>query len=173
MLLIARTEQDLLTTKATLDVFGSATGLRTNMDKCTIVPICCTGEEVTRVQDHLPCQIADFPITYLGIPLSTNKLKREHLEPVVEKVRNRLPSWKASLMNKSWRLAHLKATLSAIPVHILMTIRHSNWMISAVDKTRRGFFWAGEQSTSGGQCTMAWPRITRPLKYVGLGITDL
>lgn len=34
MLFIAPTRQDLLTTKTILDIFGAATGLRTNMSKC-------------------------------------------------------------------------------------------------------------------------------------------
>lgn len=45
MLFITPTEQDLLTTKTILDIFGSATGLRTNMNKYTIVPICCSDEQ--------------------------------------------------------------------------------------------------------------------------------
>lgn len=173
VLFIAPAEQDLLTTKSILEICGSPTGLRANMSKCIIVPICCSDQEIARIQEHFPCQTASFPITYLGIPLSTHKLKKEYLEPVVQAVRNRLPRWKAGLMNKAGRRAHVKETLSAMPVHTLKTIKQANWMILAIDKTRRGFFWAGEHTTSRGQCTMAWQRITRPLQYGGLRITDL
>lgn len=170
---VTPTQQDLLTTNTILDIFGAATGLRTNMSKCTVVPICCSEEEVARVQEYLPCQITDFPITYLGIPLSTGRLRKEHLEPLVDKVRGRLPRWKTGLMNKAGRLAHVKATLTAIPIHTLMTIAQVKWMIDAIDKTRRGFFRAGGPAANGGQCMMAWPQITRPLEHGGLGIMDL
>lgn len=158
MLFIAPTQQDLLTTRTILDIFGGATGLRTNMAKCTVVPICCSDEEIARVGEYLPCQITEFPITYLGIPLSTNKLRKEHLEPLVDKVCGRLPKWKAGLMNKAGRLAHVKATLTAMPIHTLMTVAQVPWMIEAVDKTRWGFFWAGGPTANDGQCMMAWPR---------------
>ncbi|GJN01931.1 hypothetical protein PR202_ga19236 [Eleusine coracana subsp. coracana] len=109
----------------------------------------------------------------LGMLLSTGNLRKEHLEPVVDKVRGRLPTWKAGFMNKAGRLSLVKSTLSAIPIYPLISIKLPGWVVTAIDKARRGFFWAGEPSASGGKCTMAWPCITRSLDNGGLGIIDL
>lgn len=80
------TDQDLIAVTSILELFGEASRLQMNISKCTIVPICCSEQEVQRAASYIPCQISNFPITYLGIPLSTSHLRKIHLEPVVDKV---------------------------------------------------------------------------------------
>jgi len=53
------------------------------------------GEEVN---SNLQCAISEFPTTYLGLPISDKKLRRCDLLTWVEKIANKLPGWKASLM---------------------------------------------------------------------------
>jgi hypothetical protein len=38
---------------------------------------------------------------------------------------------------------------------------------------RRRFLWAGDQEIHGGKCKVNWTRVCRPIKYEGLGITEL
>lgn len=71
MLFLTPSEQDLTTTAALLSLFGNTPGLRTNLGKCIVAPICCTVEDIERMRQLLPCQLSNFPITYLGTPLST------------------------------------------------------------------------------------------------------
>jgi hypothetical protein len=56
---------------AILQVFGAASGLHTNMDKCSITPIYGCDGALGEIQEQLPCQVAYFPIRYLGLTLST------------------------------------------------------------------------------------------------------
>uniref|UniRef100_A0A453EX53 Uncharacterized protein n=1 Tax=Aegilops tauschii subsp. strangulata TaxID=200361 RepID=A0A453EX53_AEGTS len=53
----------------------------------------------------------------LGIPLTTRRPTAAQLQPLVDSVAAKLPTWKAWLMNKAGRLALVKSVLSAIPVH--------------------------------------------------------
>jgi hypothetical protein len=46
-----------------------------------------------------PCEIKPFPCHYLDIPLSLTKLDKEIIQPVLNVVANRLPTWKAGLLN--------------------------------------------------------------------------
>ena len=66
---------------------------------------------------HFPGKIDPFPIRYLGIPLGVRKLAKHDLQPLIDKVANRLPAWKANLLNKAGRTVLIKSTLSAIPTH--------------------------------------------------------
>jgi hypothetical protein len=43
--------------------------------------------------------MADFPCTYLGLPLSDRKLRKADLMAWIEMIGHKLPSWKANLMN--------------------------------------------------------------------------
>jgi hypothetical protein len=53
-----------------LDLFGEASGLRTNIVKSSIVPVRCTPTNLNLVQQLLPCRLEAFPFKYLGLPLS-------------------------------------------------------------------------------------------------------
>src|SRR6185312_12181132 len=61
---------DISITLDILQLFGEASGLKTNVQKSTVSPIHCLEEHRALVQAHLPCQITEFPCKYLGVPLS-------------------------------------------------------------------------------------------------------
>lgn len=140
ILFIAPTTQDLVATNAILELFGCASGLCTNMQKCIAAPICCSEEDLDIVQALMLRQILDFPITCLGISLSPSGLRKAHIELMVDKIKGRLPTWKAGLLHKSGRLSLMKSTLSAMPIYTLISIHLPTWALKVIDKYRRGFF---------------------------------
>jgi hypothetical protein len=52
-----------------LRLFGKASGLQTNVQKSSVLPIRCNDQIVAAVKELLPCQFGDFPCKYLGMPL--------------------------------------------------------------------------------------------------------
>lgn len=81
VLFITPMVRDLMEISAILNLFDNASGLKTNLQKSIIVLIWCTEETLLEVHSLLSCPIAVFPITYLRIPLSTGRLKKEDIEP--------------------------------------------------------------------------------------------
>jgi hypothetical protein len=63
------------------------------------------------------CQQVDFPITYLGVPLSIGKLSRSVWQMLIDRVADKLSIWKGALMHRAGRLALIKTTLSTIPIY--------------------------------------------------------
>nr|ABA97942.1 retrotransposon protein, putative, LINE subclass [Oryza sativa Japonica Group] len=156
-----------------LAIFGEASGLRTNFAKCSALPIQCNEADHTLLRDELPCQVASFPCTYLGLPLSIFRLKKEDLQLLVDRIARRLPSWIADLMTPIGRATMVNAVLSSIPIYLLMAINVPKWVIKGIDKIHRGFLWAGKAVANGGVCRVAWPRVCAPKEFGGLGIPDL
>ena len=69
-------EAELRTVRAILALFGEASGLRTNFAKCSVSPIACSEEVAQQAAAVMECQLAPFPVKYLGIPLSICLLRR-------------------------------------------------------------------------------------------------
>lgn len=143
------------------------------MNKSQVLPIACTKEQVGEAKQILQCEIGHLPCKYLGLPLSIRKLTVTDLQPVLDKIADRLPGWKAILLQRSERPILVRAVLTALPIHVLIAIDVPKWIIRAIDKLRRGFLWKGRTDTKGGQCPIAWEWVTRPLHLGGLAIHDL
>jgi hypothetical protein len=98
---------DIAITVDILHLFGEASGLRINLQKSNILPIRCGDQELQLVHELLPCAASDFPCKYLGLPLSLKKLKKEHIQPIIDKLANHLPGWKADLLTRAERKVHV------------------------------------------------------------------
>jgi hypothetical protein len=61
-------------------------GMSINFHKCDLVPINVDDEEAQMFAQTLCCKLGVFPLTYLGTPLHYKKLRKEDLQPVVDKV---------------------------------------------------------------------------------------
>jgi len=166
-------DEELQVTREILNVFGKTSGLQTNLHKSNIIPIHCEDNSLSAVSANLPCPISEFPCTYLGLQLSNKKLRKTNLMPWIEKVADKLPGWKASLMNRAGRITMVRFVLSAIPVYLLIAINVPKWFIKAIDKIRNGFIWKGKEQANGGCCLVASEKVMRPLFLGGLGIVNL
>ena len=82
--------------------------------------------------------MSSFPATYLGLPISDKKL-RSVLRVWIEKIANRLPGWKVSLMRLAGRAVLVHFVPTAIPIYLLVALKVPKWFIRAIDKIRRGF----------------------------------
>jgi hypothetical protein len=137
---IKPTVEDVYTAARILADFGHASGLITNRSKCEVYPIQCEGINIEEIMAPFSCPVQSFPCKYLGLPLHFKKLKRVDVQPLIDKVANRLPSWKGKFLNRAGRLKLVNAVLSAVPTYFLTMFSPKKWLIKHLDKIRRGFF---------------------------------
>jgi hypothetical protein len=70
---------DIQVTMGILQLFGESSGLKTNQQKSNVLPIGCGTPKIQVVHEQLPCELAELPCKYLGLPLSLKKLSREQV----------------------------------------------------------------------------------------------
>ncbi|XP_071681522.1 uncharacterized protein [Lolium perenne] len=70
MLLVKPTVEEVTATMELLRVFGEASGLQCNLVKSSVSPFRCSLVDLQPVLDVLNCPVKEFPIQYLGLPLS-------------------------------------------------------------------------------------------------------
>lgn len=172
MLFCHATPEDVAAVKGILTLFGKASGLLVNYAKSSATTLHSEpmADEAT---SQLGCPVAQLPITYLGIPLTTRQPTANQLQPLVDSVAARLPTWKTWLMNKAGRLALVKSVLSAIPVNQLLAFAPPKKTLKQLEKILRGFLWAGRAIANGGHCHVNWRHVCRPIEYGGLGVRDI
>jgi hypothetical protein len=159
--------------KTILQIFGDASGLRTNLGKCSITPIHVPEGNTQQLQAILGCQIAEFPITYLGLPLGVKKVPKAKIQSVVDAVARRMPACHVPLMNRSGRLIWIKSVLCAIPIYTIIADGLPPWAIEEINAIYRRFLWTGKEGSIRGKCMVAWPSVCQPMDLGGLGILDL
>jgi len=164
---------DIDVTLGILNLFGESMGLKTNLQKSNVLPIRCGDAELAAVQNLLPCALTDFPCKYLGLPLSLKKLTKEQIQPIIDRIADQLPGWKADLMTKVGRKVQVQFVLTGMLIYLVMAFDFPPWAIREVDKIRRGFLWRGRRDAKGGHCLVAWVKVCLPKELGGLGISDL
>jgi hypothetical protein len=116
------TRLDLLTCSAIVEDFGVASGLCTNLAKCSIHPIRCSTEQVELARCILGCEVGSLPFKYLRLPLGIRKVSVAQFQPMVDNAVRRFQPWCAKLMNRGGRMILVQTTLSAMLVHALMSL---------------------------------------------------
>jgi hypothetical protein len=131
ILFIRPSVQEARVVKEILRVFGEASGLKTNLAKCSVTPIFGEEDVLSEIVAILGCQIQEFPIRYLGLQLSTKKLPKAHVHSIVEAVARKLPP--SQVMARSGRLVWIKSVLRAIPIYSMMVDCLLPWAVREID----------------------------------------
>jgi hypothetical protein len=85
-------DREIKNLKLVLMVFDQVPGMRINFNKSESIPLSLNDSQINRVAHVLNCHIGSFPFKYLGVPIHFKKLKREDLQPVIDKLIKRVAS---------------------------------------------------------------------------------
>lgn len=114
-----------------------------------------------------------MPIRYLGLPITTARLRLVHLQFILDRIRARLAGWKGRLMPIASRRVLVRCVLSAMPTFAITVLRAPKKFYKEVDKARSRFLWAQDEEATGGKCKVGCQVVTAPVRVGGLGIHDL
>jgi hypothetical protein len=148
--------------------FEKLSRMKINFYNSDMTPINMEESEAQQFAKVFYCKVGSFPFNYLGIPLHYDKLKREDLQPVVSKVMNRIPRWRARLMSYSVRVTLLKACSA----NLMPVIKFTKWALVAINLQMTNFFW-NDQKNNHKHHLSNWQSLCEKKDQGGMGIPDL
>ena len=116
--------------------FEQLSGMKINYDKSGLMVAGVDEDRANEFARILCCKRSSFP---LGVPLHFTKLRKEDLQPVIDKIVKRIAGWKGRLLSYACRLTLLKSCLASIPVYLLSVIKFPRWAIDLIN-THMGHF---------------------------------
>ncbi|GJN11663.1 hypothetical protein PR202_ga29867 [Eleusine coracana subsp. coracana] len=144
-----------------------------NFGKSTVVPMHVGNDVVQECVGLLGCRQEGFSHTYLGLPLSNEKLNMAAMAPLFRRSDRYLAGWQPALLIHKSRTVLINAVLDALPTYLMSALQLPLGAIDKYDEQRRAFLWSGEDTVSGAQCLVAWDVVTGPLEKGGLRVRDI
>ncbi|WVZ90528.1 hypothetical protein U9M48_036821, partial [Paspalum notatum var. saurae] len=164
------TQKDVTALSRLLRNFGDTSGLLDNAQKSTVVPIRCGGLDLTAILTNFEAQTKQFPIKYLGLPLSHKCLRRVDFQPLVDKMANKLTTLEREAIKPR---GPLKLVLTSQAIYSITSLSPPKSTLREIDGMRKRFLWAGAEALTGAKCKVNWLRSARPLDLGGLGVLHL
>jgi hypothetical protein len=127
--------------KMLLYIYEQMAGLKINFSKSEICLI--NGDDLLGVQyaELFNCQTGEFPIRYLGVPVSPSRLHVIDWTPLKEKNGKKLDIWKGGTMSIADRTILINSSLTSTFIYHMSMYLLPKTMVKQLDKQRRTFFW--------------------------------
>jgi hypothetical protein len=133
--------------KGVLMLFETVSGMRINFYKCELIPMNLEEERTHEIAHVLNCPIGALPFKYLGVPIHFEKLKREDIQPLVDKLLKRMAGWRGKLLAYSSRLELVKSCLSSVPVYLLSFIKFLKWAVRLLESQMPHCLWSNNSDS--------------------------
>lgn len=165
-------DEHLNNLKCELACFETISGMRINFHKSEIIPVNVEGEDSHGIAHIFGCPVGSFPIKYLGILLHHDRLRKEDLQPIIDKIIKRIAGWRGRLLSYSGRLILIKTCLASIPVYLMSYIKLPKWAINLINSQMSHCLW-NHSSQQKSFHLANWPSMCTRKEYGGLGIPDI
>jgi hypothetical protein len=158
--------------KWVLTCFEQVSGMKVNYNKSELVPINLDDNEIAGFKEVFDCVVGSFPIKYLGVPLHHEKLRREDLQPIIDKILKRIAGWRGKLLSHAARVLLVKACLASIPIYLLSFFKFPKWALNLINTQMANCLW--NDTKDKRKLHLAnWHIVCMPKSQGGLGIPYL
>ena len=96
--------------------FEAISSLKINLAKSGLVGINVDSQTMNAFASLAGCQVLQWPLTYLDIPLGGNPHAISFWDPVVHKISKRLDCWKGAYFSLGGRIILIQSCLFGIPL---------------------------------------------------------
>ena len=109
---------------------------------------------------------------YLGMEVGGNPRKKQLWEPVMNKISNRLSSWKGRFLSLAGRICLLKLVFTPVPLFYLSFSKAPESVCKNIISMQRKFLWGWGKDTKPISW-VSWEKACQPKEEGGLRIKDI
>lgn len=171
ILFLANTEENIATIKFLLYCYEEMSGLKINYQKSEVIVIGGDESDTLRVANLFNCKSGKLPFSYLGIPVSVDKLSATNLNIPAAKIEKRLATWKCGHLSYGGRSILINSCLSSIPMYMMGIYLLPEGVHQKMDSFRARFFWEGLEGKKKYHM-IKWEALCRPKDFGGLGFVN-
>lgn len=151
-----------------LDDFSRISGLTINYNKSKIF----FSPNLSATQVTRWGQMSGIPTTrnigtYLGVPLRHGKVPRSHYNYILDHMRAKHASWKASSLSLAGRKLLVKSVMASIPAYTMQSQILPAHVCTKIDKINRDFLW-GSSDEARKPHLLSWDTVNLPTEEGGL-----
>lgn len=103
------------------------------------------------MQDQLKAQIRHnlnfeegmLPITYLGIPLVSTAIKKNHCTPFIDKITAKVNNWATKHLSYAGRVQLINSVMRRLHVYWCSVFVIPKAVVKEIDRRYRRFLWTG------------------------------
>jgi hypothetical protein len=154
--------------KLMLYLFEQMAGLKINFDKSKVLMIGGDRELALAYVETFNCNTNEFPLKYLGVPISAGRLYVSDWLKLEEKSAKKLDTWQGGGMPYGGRTILINASLTNSSIYHMSMFLLPKTTIKNLDKQRRKFFWQGG-SKKKKYHLIKWTKICKDRKKGGWG----
>lgn len=94
-----------------------------------------------------------MPFTYLGLPMSLDKITMKDFCLIIQRVEKRMQPWKSGYLSYGGREIKINSSLSSAPMYAMGFYSLPEGFHSKMDTARSRFYWQG---VGGGRKNITW-----------------
>ena len=155
-----------------MDQFAAISGLHINAAKSSTF---ASGQDVAPLlmaAEDIGIKVGSLHVRYLGMPLTTKALSRQDYEPLIDKVRGRMLSWRNKCLYYAGRLQLIKYVNSSIVNFWSQAFILPDACLDQIESMCSAFLWSGSPNQTH-KAKVAWEDICCPKDDGELGIRKL
>jgi hypothetical protein len=124
-----------------LSCFEQLSGMRINFHKCDLIALSVDDQEAQVFSQTLSCILGKLPMKYLRVPLHYTKLRKEDLQPIIDKLIKKAAGSRGRLLNHATKLELVRSVLASIPLYLLSVIKFLKWAITLINSQMSHCLW--------------------------------
>ena len=150
--------------------FGMVSGLQLNHAKSKVYMSPYVEDKVFIAQT-LGVSEGSLLVPYLGLPLISTGIHKTHCQPILQKIKNRISSWKNRLLSKAGRLELIRSVLHSYSIYWCNAFLLPAGLLQDIERLLMNFFWNGTNYKA--MHMVNWDSICKPKDEGGLNLRNI